>query len=98
MLEVDRRAGPGPIEIDDMQRAGAGADPAQRGVERVSVVARPLVELAARQPHGAAVEDVDRRIEDHARARAGAVGCAAPSHIATKLRSNWSPWFEDFSG
>ena len=99
MLDVGRRTGPGAIEIDDVQRASAGADPAQRRVERVGVVSRPLVELAAPEPHGAAVEDVDRRIEDHARVLARPpVARAAPSHSPTKLRSSASPWIEDFSG
>ena len=67
--EVDRHAGAGAVEVDDVQALRAGGGPAPRGVERVVAYCVALVEVALRQAHGAAVEDVDRRVEDHAAAR-----------------------------
>src|SRR5262249_24744478 len=63
--------------------------PPPGGVERVRVVLGAGVELAAGESHGLAVEDVDRRQEDHAATRA---------HSAAKLSSMLRPALEDFSG
>ena len=88
-VEVARRAGPRAVQVDHVQRARAGLDPGQRGVERVVAVDGPRGEVALHEAHGLAVEDVDRRVEDHAATRA---------QIAAKFSSSRSPCVEDFSG
>ena len=60
-----------------------------RGLERVVVVGRRVLEAALDEPHRLAVHDVDRRVEDHATATAAS---------RAKLRSRRSPSREDFSG
>src|SRR5436190_1864878 len=76
-----------------MQRAGAGAHPAQRGGQRIAVVYALGLEVAAQQAHRAAVEDVDCRVEPH---RATAVRAAA--QIPAKFASRRRPAADDFSG
>ena len=101
VLEVRRRAGARAVEVDDVQRPRAVVDPAswpRRADRRRRRSAG--VEVAAREPHRLAVEDVDRRQQDHARAAAGR-GAAAPPQPrtgATKFASSASPSPEDFSG
>ncbi len=92
MVEVHRGARARAVEVDDVQLARAGLHPPARGVERIGVVHRALVELALGEAHGLALEDVDGRQQDHARTP------AAPAHTATKLSSMRSPFREDFSG
>ena len=78
-------------------RAGAGAPrgPFPRGRRAVARVLLLRVEVALHQAHGAAVEDVDRRVEDHAAdARTGRPRGA----VRAKLASSRSPPREDFSG
>ncbi len=60
-----------------------------------------IVEVALNQAHRLPVEDVDRRVEDHA----GVVACACapfsedpPVHSAAKLRSIRSPWTRGLLG
>ena len=66
----------GAVEVDDVQVARARVDPALRGLERVVVVGRGVLEAALDEPHRAAADDVDRRVEDHA-ATPTARSCAA---------------------
>ncbi len=74
-----------------MQVFRAFLHPAAGGRERVLVVDLFRLEIALDQAHGAAVEDVDRRVQIHA-------GTAARPHNRVKFRSSASPWAEDFSG
>ena len=85
-----------------MQRAGPGGHPAARRVQRVGVVLGALVELALGQPDGLALEDVDRREEDHRRRAARATrrpghgtaprSCpAAPARRARTSRGETGP-------
>ncbi len=79
MLEVRRGAAPGAVEVDDVQRPRAVVDPALGGVERVGVVDGLRVEVPLVEAHRLAVEDVDRRQQDHARAaQADREPCAQP--------------------
>src|SRR4051794_4771903 len=87
MLDRPRLALLGAVEVDDVEIARAGVDPALRGLERVVVVGRGVLEAALDQAHGAAAVDVDRRVEDHA---------ATPTRA--KLRRSRRPSREDFSG
>ena len=96
VAHVDRRALARPIEVDDVQRAGAAVDPPPCRVKRVGVIDGLAGEVAAGQAHGAAPADIDRRPEDHARSAAGrAPPCAARRVNAP---SSASPCAEDFSG
>ena len=72
--------------VDDMQRASAGVDPAPCRFERVRVVVCALGEVALKQPDGLAVDDVDRRQQDHARSRM-ARARSSPAHRITTSRS-----------
>ena len=54
-----------------MQEARALLDPGARRLQRRVAVDGLLGEVALAQPHRLAVEDVDRRVEDHARAPTG---------------------------
>ncbi len=99
MLKVDGLAAAGAVEIDDVECARASGDPPPGSLERIGVINGLRVEVALRQPHGLAVEDVDRRQEDHAPAEAVVAACAAcPPHMRTKLPSIRRPCAEDFSG
>ena len=62
-----RRARPRAVEVDDVQRTRALLDPGARGLERVVVVDRLVVEVAPGEAHGLPAGDVDRGIEDHSR-------------------------------
>src|SRR4051794_3939004 len=90
VLDRARLALLGAVEVDDVQVARARVDPAPRGLERVVVVGRGVLEAALDEPHRPAAHDVDRRVEDH----------AATGWVGTdmKLRSSASPSREDFSG
>ena len=98
VLEVRRRAGARAVEIDNVEIASPVLDPAPRGIERVGVVHGPGVEVALREPDGLAVEDVDRRQQDHARAASARVVLLCAAHSALKLASIRRPSAEDFSG
>jgi hypothetical protein len=63
--DVDRSAGSGAVEVDDVKRAGTLVDPAPGRVERVGVVDGLTLVIPLEQPHRASVADVDRWIEDH---------------------------------
>ena len=89
VLERARLALAGAVEVDHVQVARAGVDPALRRLERVVVVGRGVLEAALDEPHRPAAHDVDRRVQDHAATR---------SQIRAKLRSSVSPSREDFSG
>ena len=67
-------------------------DPTQRSLQRICVVHGLGVELAAGQTHRLALQDVDRRQQDHARAAAGR-GCAEDARrlMATKFSSMRRP-------
>ena len=65
VLDVHRLAGPRAVEVDDVQALGAAAHPCQRGRQRVGVIDGARAEVARCEPHGAAFEDVDRRVEPH---------------------------------
>ena len=97
VLEVDGGAAARAVEVDDVQHARAVARPALRGLQGIGVVDGLLVEVAAGQPHRLALEDVDRRQQDHARAETPApptrraAGCQSSSQHSTKLRSMRSP-------
>ena len=93
VLEVDRLAGLGAVEVDHVQRRGARLDPAARRRQRVGVVDLLGLEVALDQAHGVAVEDVDRRVEPHR-----ATGAPAATQMRAKLASSRSPAAEDFSG
>ena len=84
-----RLAGAGAVEVDDVQEARAGRDPGARGLQRVVVVGRGVLEAALDEADRLAVHDVDRGVEDHATATAASWA---------KLRSMRSPSREDFSG
>ena len=89
VVEVDRLALAGAVEIDHVQEARARLDERARRLERVVGVDRLLVEVALAQPDRLAVADVDRGQQDHAATRAQA---------RTKLPSSASPCGPDFSG
>ena len=76
-----------------MERPRASAPTQGRGRAGLSRVDGRVLVAALDEAHGPALEDVDRRIEDHAAARA-----ATRAADAAKLRSSASPWAEDFSG
>ena len=98
--ELDREPGPrsDPLHVGEVgpaprrarrrgrRRAAASprGSPFPGGVQRRGVLRR-AVEVALREAHGAPVEDVDRRVEDHARATPQPASSASPS-------------WEDFSG
>ena len=98
MLEVDRGAGAGAVEVDHVQRLGALPDPAPRGVARVGVERGLALVVALDQAHRAPAADVDRRVEDQAGAEAESGRRAAAEQIAAKLPSRRSPAALDFSG
>src|SRR3954452_7400390 len=87
VLDRARLALLGAVEVDDVQVARAGVDPALGRLQRVVVVGGGVLEAALDEPHGAAAVDVDGRVEDHA---------ATPT--LAKLRSSARPSREDFSG
>ena len=87
VIDRDRLAGLGAVEVDDVKEARARLHPGLRGRRRIVVVDRLRLEAAVREPHRLAAADVDRRVEDHATTGAPA-----------KLRSSASPSSEDFSG
>jgi hypothetical protein len=91
VLEVRRGAGASAIEIDDVQCPGARVDPAARGIERIGVVHGSLLEVPPGQAHRLAVEDVDRRQQDHARRAAAGPATPPPAHRPTKFSSIASP-------
>ena len=87
MLQVDRRARVGAVEIDHVQVFRAFHHPAARR-RRAGPRRRPsCVEIALHEPHCAAIENVDRRIEDHTGSRGRA---AAQKRV--KFPSSRSPW------
>ena len=98
VVQVGRLAAAGAVEVDDVERAGARLHPAASGVERVGVVVGPLVELAPREPDRLALEDVNRRQEDHGDADPAHPAGAESRHSVTKLLSSANPSREDFSG
>src|SRR5690606_20741968 len=63
--EIHRPTLLGAVEIDDVQPPRAPVAVTRRELGRVDVVARDAVELAAQQPHAAAVADVDCRDQLH---------------------------------
>ena len=65
VLEVRGDAGPGAVEVDDVEPLGALRDEALRGLERRRRDLLDRREVAAGHPHDATVEDVDGRIDDH---------------------------------
>ena len=67
VLDVDRGARAGAVEVDDVQCLRALVEPAPRRVERVGVVGRLAVVVALNETHRVAAADVDRRVEDQAR-------------------------------
>ena len=69
VLDVDRGARAGPVEVDDVQRPRALLDPAPSGVERIGVEGGLALVVALDQPDGAPAADVDRGIEDQAASR-----------------------------
>ena len=74
-----------------MEEGRAATRPSCRRIDGVVFVARLPRVVALAEAHGAAAADVDRRIEDHATAAAGA-------QIRAKFASNASPAELDFSG
>ena len=68
-LAVDRLAGEGAVEIDDMQPAEAGGGEAPRLRRRVVVEHGGARHLAAHQAHAGAVLQIDRGKEDHGASR-----------------------------
>ena len=70
VLERPRLAGARAVEVDDVQLPRARRHPVARGVQRVVAVDGLVLEAALAQPDGPAALDVDRRVEDHARAPA----------------------------
>jgi hypothetical protein len=76
VLQIRRRPTPRPVEIDDVQLARAGGHPAARRQDWIGVVDRLGVEITPQQADRLAVQDVDRRQQDHARARAPSTGPA----------------------
>ena len=61
VVQVDRLALAGAVEVDHVQEARAGLDEGARGLERVVRVDGLLVEVALAQADGLAVADVHRR-------------------------------------
>ena len=93
VLQVDRLARPGAVEVNHMQSVRARLDPGASRGQRVLVVDLLGVEVALQEAHGAAAEYVDRRIELHL-----ATGTRAVAQMAVKLASRRRPAAEDFSG
>jgi hypothetical protein len=60
VVQVGRLALARPVEVHDVELAGAGLDPRARGLERVVDVHGLAREVALLEPHGLAVADVDR--------------------------------------
>ncbi len=89
VLEVLRRARLRAVEVDDVQEPRALGHPGPRRLQRVVLVDGLGVEVPLDEADRLALEDVDRRIEDHA-------GTVAQSSV--KLRSSARPAREDFSG
>ncbi len=79
-----RHTGARRIEVDDVDPRGAAPGEPRRQLQRVAV-ARLAIEVALGQPHGSAVAQIDRRVEDHAAS-------------ATKFDSRARPLRPDFSG
>src|SRR4051812_42358530 len=79
----------GAVEVDDVKEARALLDPGAGGLDGLVGVGRGVLEAALDEPDGVAVQDVDRRVEDHATTR---------SPKRAKLRSSERPSREDFSG
>ncbi len=94
MLEVDRLAALGAVEVDDMQPFGAFFGERARRRQRLLVIDGLRLEVALAQPHGVAAEDVDRRVEVHA---CVALGSRAATQICAKFASRRRPAAEDFS-
>ena len=96
VLEVHRRSRLRAVEIDDVQEARAGLDPAARGRQRVLVVDLLGLEIALNEPHGVAAEHVDRRIQLHR--RASGRRAAVRRRCARSWPAGAGPAAEDFSG
>jgi hypothetical protein len=85
VVEVDGLSRPRPVEVDDVEPAGAAIDPAPSGDDGIVVIGGLPVVVALDQTDGPAVADVDRRKEDQLQMR-------------MKLSSSRSPAELDFSG
>ena len=79
------------VEVDHVQRPGAGHPEVARRLERVVAVHGLPREVALLQAHGAAVADVHRGQEDHAAAQAREVAQAAPARRARTSRGGTAP-------
>ena len=61
---VDRLAGKGAVEIDQMQPGRARGSEFARLIRGIAVVDGGVVHGATAQPHAGAILEIDRRIED----------------------------------
>ena len=94
VLDVDRRALAGAVEIDHVKRLRPLLEPAFSGVDRVGVERRLAVVVALHEAHGFAAADIDRGIEDHA----GCEAVVVRAQMVAKLPSRRRPAVLDFSG
>jgi len=88
-VDVARNAIAGPIEIHHVNPLGPLLGEAGRLRHRVIVVDGDPVVVPLSEPHGTTAQNVYRRKHDHAR---------APSTMAPKFPSSFSPALELFSG
>ncbi len=84
----------GAVEVDDVEHLGPGVHPRHRCRQRIGLVDLAGVEVPPDEPHGVALEDVDRRVEPH---RGTGARPAARQDVA-KLASIRRPAADDFSG
>ena len=89
--QILRLAALGAVEVDDVQPARAGVAIARGKLDRVELVARLAIEVAAQQPYAASVADVDRRYQVPCLSE----GCG---YIFTKLSSTCAPTRAERSG
>src|SRR4029077_9970698 len=64
-LEVARLAGPGAVEVDDVEVLGPFLGPAEGRVDGIRVVGGLTLVVALVQAHGGSAAYVYRRVEDH---------------------------------
>ena len=97
-LDVDRPAGEGAVEIDDVQPLRAGRRPAPRGFSGIVVEDGLASEIALDQTDAAAAADVDCRVEDHAETLSSACAPAVAGTLSTQPATIRSPPGPLFSG
>jgi hypothetical protein len=87
---LDRAAGLGAVQVDDVHPLGALVGEGGQAGDRIGVVLRHLVETAVHQPHALAAAKVDGGVDDHAGSSRKFFRMRAPAS-AERSGWNWQP-------